>query len=287
MDTRQLEYILAIAEEKSLSRAAERLFLSQSALSQQLAKLDAEGLPPLFIRQKGKMELTDAGKIYINGARSILKLKSDAEHALKNLDSDKIHHLRIAVCRLFQPLYYKRILPWLKHSYPDTGITLSTPHVGHVRHMVENGEIDLVLIASEGDFNEILHYVPLQQEEIVLATTPSLTGIQLPLALPAKGTHLRRLCDRALTSAGLQPPLYAEPEDISWSIELCKLGECCALLPRSLAAASGLAAQSLSTPYFYQNAAIIKKGTASPMLDEICEWLKYLFQEKEDFICRR
>ena len=53
MDTRQLEYILTIAEEKNLTRAADRLFLTQSALSQQLSKLEAEGLPPLFTRHKG------------------------------------------------------------------------------------------------------------------------------------------------------------------------------------------------------------------------------------------
>ena len=95
MDTRQLEYILTIAEEKNLSRAADRLFLTQSALSQQLSKLEAEGLPPLFTRHKGEMQLTDAGKIYINGARSILKIKGDAQEALKDLSQAKIHHIHI------------------------------------------------------------------------------------------------------------------------------------------------------------------------------------------------
>ena len=87
---------------KNLTRAADRLFLTQSALSQQLSKLEAEGLPPLFTRHKGEMQLTDAGKIYINGARSILKIKGDAQEALKDLSQAKIHHIHIGVCRLFQ-----------------------------------------------------------------------------------------------------------------------------------------------------------------------------------------
>lgn len=74
---------------KNLTRAADRLFLTQSALSQQLSKLEAEGLPPLFTRHKGEMQLTDAGKIYINGARSILKIKGDAQEALKDLSQAK------------------------------------------------------------------------------------------------------------------------------------------------------------------------------------------------------
>ena len=85
MDTRQIEYIIAIAEEKTLSRAAERLFISQSALSQLLSNLQAEGLPPLFYRQKGEMLLTDAGKIYVNGARIVMKICEDTEEALDKL----------------------------------------------------------------------------------------------------------------------------------------------------------------------------------------------------------
>ena len=85
MNTKQLEYILAIAEEKNLSRAAERLYITQSALSQQLSKLKKEGLPPLFVFKGKEMHLTDAGKIYVNGARVILKLEQDAAEALQNL----------------------------------------------------------------------------------------------------------------------------------------------------------------------------------------------------------
>ena len=167
MDTRQLEYILTIAEEKNLSRAADRLFLTQSALSQQLSKLEAEGLPPLFTRHKGEMQLTDAGKIYINGARSILKIKGDAQEALKDLSQAKIHHIHIGVCRLFQPLYYERILPWLKRSYPDVEVTAVTPKLGQVRNLLENNEIDLALFASR-QRNKFLKYIPLQEDELVL-----------------------------------------------------------------------------------------------------------------------
>lgn len=52
MDTKILEYVIAIAEEKSLSKAAERLYLSQPALSQRLKKLEDELGTPLFLREK-------------------------------------------------------------------------------------------------------------------------------------------------------------------------------------------------------------------------------------------
>ncbi len=77
-DTHQIEYVIAIAETGSLTKAAEKLFISESALSQQLNKLyKKDGLPPLFEYKHGRMEITTAGKLYLNGARAIMHIKND------------------------------------------------------------------------------------------------------------------------------------------------------------------------------------------------------------------
>ena len=72
MDTRIAEYMITIQEERSLTKAASRLFITQSALNQQLKKLEQELGMPLFQRGKQGLTLTDAGKIYIAGARAFL-----------------------------------------------------------------------------------------------------------------------------------------------------------------------------------------------------------------------
>ena len=78
MDLKQLEYIAAIAEERSISKAAKRFFLSPSALSQYLKRLEeTEHLPPLFYRHNKEFLLTDAGRIYVNGALTILSLSKN------------------------------------------------------------------------------------------------------------------------------------------------------------------------------------------------------------------
>ncbi|MCI8512330.1 MAG: LysR family transcriptional regulator [Lachnospiraceae bacterium] len=83
MNLNQLEYIIAIAEEKSISKAAGRLFLSPAALSQYVKRLEcSEGLPPLFYRENGQFLPTDAGLIYINGARTILNISATLEKEL-------------------------------------------------------------------------------------------------------------------------------------------------------------------------------------------------------------
>ena len=72
MNTRQIEYILAIAEEKNMQRAAERLFVTQSTLSQTLIKLERELGCQLFVRNSREMTLTQAGQAYVNGGQKIL-----------------------------------------------------------------------------------------------------------------------------------------------------------------------------------------------------------------------
>ena len=82
MDTRQIEYILQIAEENNITKAAEKLFITQSALNQQLLKLERELGTPLFQRTKNKWCLTDAGRIYVEGARKMMQIKKDTYNQL-------------------------------------------------------------------------------------------------------------------------------------------------------------------------------------------------------------
>ena len=74
MDTKQIEYIIKIADEGSITRAAEKLFITQSALSQQLQKLEKELGAPLFVRNKSDWTLTPEGKVYVENAREMLRI---------------------------------------------------------------------------------------------------------------------------------------------------------------------------------------------------------------------
>ena len=85
MNTRELTYIITIAEEKNLSRAAEKLYISQSALSQHLRKVEESINAPVFKYTNKKMELTDAGRIYLNGVRNIIALNREMEEELSKL----------------------------------------------------------------------------------------------------------------------------------------------------------------------------------------------------------
>src|SRR5574343_351955 len=72
IDLKQLKYFLAVAEEKSFSRAAERLHISQPPLSQQIMKLESELGVRLFARTTRSFELTVAGKALMHEAADLL-----------------------------------------------------------------------------------------------------------------------------------------------------------------------------------------------------------------------
>src|SRR5436853_1851092 len=85
LDINQLEVLIAVAEERGFSRAAERLYRTQPAISQAVRRLEEEVGTPLFDRSSKDGTLTDAGEILLKYARQMLSLRRDAQEAIKEL----------------------------------------------------------------------------------------------------------------------------------------------------------------------------------------------------------
>ena len=268
MDTRQLEYILEIAQEKNLSRAAEKLFITQSALSQQLAKLKKEGLPPLFIQSKREMQLTDEGKIYVNGARAILKLEKDAMEALQNLSSNHIRTFHISVAAYLKPLFFMQALPRLRHRFPQADIRVHGLAAGQARISLETGQTDLVFFPTMNPAHELFSYTTLREDELVIAALPHPFWKSLPISLPEEGSHLRNLCSHALSANGLKPGYYAETNDTAVSLHLALSGECAAILPRSCVTDPKLELHSFPQPCYFYIVAACRKHQHLPLIQE-------------------
>lgn len=74
MDTKLIEAVIRISEERSITRAAEKLFITQSALNQQLLKLEQELGTPLFVRTRSDWHPTAVGEVYLKAARQIVNI---------------------------------------------------------------------------------------------------------------------------------------------------------------------------------------------------------------------
>ena len=85
MDLKQIEYIVKIDDEHSITRAAEKLFVTQSALNQQLLKLEKELGAPLFVRTRNHWELTDVGALYVESSKKVLEIKKDTYSRIEDM----------------------------------------------------------------------------------------------------------------------------------------------------------------------------------------------------------
>src|ERR1041385_5494098 len=87
MEFRHLRYFVAVAEEENVTRAAERLHVSQPPLSRQIRDLEEELGVQLFERSAKAVRLTDAGRVFLNEARSVLDRVDEATRAVKAISS--------------------------------------------------------------------------------------------------------------------------------------------------------------------------------------------------------
>src|SRR3954468_5976769 len=95
MEIHQLRYFVAVAEEESFSRAAQREHVSQPSLSQQIHKLEAELNQQLFDRLPRSVVLTEGGRCLLGYARGILTDIADARRCLAALDQEVAGRLSV------------------------------------------------------------------------------------------------------------------------------------------------------------------------------------------------
>jgi len=143
MELSQLEVFLTVAREGRFSRAAEKLFRTQSAVSQTIRKLEEELGEPLFDRSSREGVLTDAGRTLQEYAEKLLNLRSDAQEALVQLR--ELHKGKLAIAaNEFTALYLLPVLGEFRRLHPMIKITVQHSLGSHIpdellRHTVEMG----------------------------------------------------------------------------------------------------------------------------------------------------
>jgi DNA-binding transcriptional LysR family regulator len=169
MDLAQLEVFLAVANEGRFSRAAEKLYRTQSAVSQSIRKLEDELGEPLFDRSSREGVLTDAGRVLQEYAERLLNLRSDAQEALVELRELQKGKLAIAANE-FTALYLLPVLAKFRRLHPMIRITVRRSLGSHIpddvlRHNAELGVLtydpqERQLCATVVYLDELIFVVP-------------------------------------------------------------------------------------------------------------------------------
>ncbi len=169
MNLTVFEYVVAIAEERKLAKAAERLFVTPSALSQSLKKLESSLGFSIFERVNGHvLKLTDSGEIYVAAARKILKIADDVSLELADMQSSNRSSFVFGCSPNRGIAMMTNVFPTFHKAYPNVRITLMEAYLNAQYDMVLNGTVDIAAITPVSDELSSVDMEFLDEEEIVL-----------------------------------------------------------------------------------------------------------------------
>jgi LysR family transcriptional regulator, hydrogen peroxide-inducible genes activator len=170
MEIHQLTYFVAVAETGSFSRAAERCNIAQPSLSQQIMKLEQELGEPLFDRLPRKVVLTDAGRMLLPRAISILGDLQDIKHTLnQNMDAG-YGSLHVGFIPTIAPFVLPRVIKRFSQELPNARLTVQEDLTEALVRNLLDGKLD-VGITSMPIHHRLIRTEELLTEPLLVASS--------------------------------------------------------------------------------------------------------------------
>jgi DNA-binding transcriptional LysR family regulator len=247
MELRQVEYVLAVVDRGSFTRAAAAMEVSQPSLSDGIRRLEAELDVRLFHRLGRSVELTDAGRAFVGPARQLARDRDAvlaAVAAVRGLDAGTLDF--VALSTLAADLL-GRLVGSFREAHPGIEVRIAAPDdLAAVDAMVLDGRCELGLTELPPRREELVSVVLERQE--IMAVCPPGTRLpapgrlpiarlrELPLVMTPRGLSIRDLLDRALATAGVEPVIAVETSQREAIAPLVLGGAGASFLPAGLAA---------------------------------------------------
>lgn len=235
-----LRYFWAVAHEGSLTRAAARLHLSQSALSVQIQKLEHQVGHPLFDRVGRKLVLTEAGQIALDYADTVFQAGDELLNTLSERATDRRQTLRVgALTTLSRNFQLEFLRPLVGRA--DVDLIVRSGNMAELLAQLEGHALDVVLTntAAPLDARSPLrnHLMAEQPVSLVGRARPSHSfrfpddlAVE-PLLLPSQDSEVRVSFDRLLERAHIRPTILAEVDDMAMLRLLAREGPGVTLVP--------------------------------------------------------
>ncbi len=151
LTTRQLEYIVAVADSLSFRKAAQHCHISQPALSAQIAQAEEVLGTRLFERDRRRTIPTTAAAAIAMRARKILAGLDDLSEVARGLSKPLSGQLRVGVIPSISPFLLPKVLPLLRERYPDLKPLLVEDETEKLVAKATAGELDLLILAKEAE----------------------------------------------------------------------------------------------------------------------------------------
>jgi DNA-binding transcriptional LysR family regulator len=252
IDLKQLKYFLAVAEEKSFSRAAERLHISQPPLSQQIQKLESELGVRLFARTTRSFELTAAGKALMGEAADLLARMRVTIETVRQIDRGEVGRLRVGIVgsAMWGPI--PKLLEEFHTGFPRVTWTLHELGPNDQIDALRNRQIDVGFWREPRNEDEELRQANLRQdlcfrENVCVAVNQhhrlasqlhvelaDLAGEPL-LTLALDRSAFARYLVQCCASAGFEPAIFQEALEPQTVLAMVGAGLGVALMPETTA----------------------------------------------------
>ena len=258
MDLKQLKTFIRVSDSGSLSSAADRLRIAQSALSRQIRLLEAEVGAPLFDRHARGMSLTFHGQELYKRIAPLIRQFEQSIDDVRSLGETITGQVSFGLMPTTSAMLAERLVSRVTEEQPGIFLRLVEGYAGHLVEWLQRDEIDATLLYGPSDSLH-LRATPLFTEDLALISPASwreesgeamnfIAAAKLPLALPSQSHGLRSVVETAARKANCQLTVRAEGDSFRVLKSLVVRGLYHTILPLSAVQEEKVAGLVKATP---------------------------------------
>lgn len=165
---RDMEYVYAVYQERSFSKAAARLFMTQPALSNKIKKIELQIRMPLFDRSTAPIGLTAAGRVYIEAAEQMMAVEKALGQRLLELSSQHSGSVSVGAAAFFCAHVLPELAALFQEQYPNCTVSILEGNTGDLTQCLQSGVVDFILDVDPIDSAAFIGQ-PMGEEHIMLA----------------------------------------------------------------------------------------------------------------------
>ncbi|MBI4766706.1 MAG: LysR family transcriptional regulator [Deltaproteobacteria bacterium] len=242
ISTEQLNTFYAVALEKNFSRAAEKLFRTQPAVSQSIHSLEDQLGQPLFLRQGRTTTLTQAGQILLEHVEEVFETLERGRFRLETLKDLKGGRLTISTSDTTACYLLPEVLSAFRKGYPEVEVNIRCKPSPLVAEQVLSHEADIGIVTLPLEHPKLASEHLIIREDVAICSPDNpLRGrsrisfaelVHYPLLLLDRGSNTRSYIDQRLNETGLKPRITMELGSIEVVKRLVQLDFGVSIVPR-------------------------------------------------------
>lgn len=246
MNIKDYEYLLAIADEKNIRKAAEKCHITASALTQKIKVIEAEIGAELFVRSNAGCFPTENGTIFLKSAKDILTMYNAANKQIRDNSNNPVGTLKVGLPPDRGSDMFLYIYPYFHSKYPYMNIKLVESNTKKLLELIADGKVDLAIVGALDSQKANSHYINIRREEILVliprtlieqglvqADSPDFDLSQLkeqPFALVCSESTMRQWQDQIFAEYGFTPKVAFETFKASTINKIVSMGLCCSIV---------------------------------------------------------